>query len=283
MKTLVIYNPKSGSANLEALRSAISKVGIAADFMPISARNIAAGISSAQLVIAAGGDGTINAVASHLIGTNKTLGILPAGTLNHFAKELQIPLDLGQAANIIAKGATRQVDAGHVNGHTFINNSSIGLYPRSLRVREEHQKTIGKWPAAIVGMLHGLFNSRHYHVELLVDGKRHTFRTPFVFIGNNEYKRSGAQLGTRRSLDSGTLAVYIIKATHPLKTVYALVRMFMTRKYRTRDFAVHVTDSCTIRTRHNKRLNIACDGEVFTTHTPLHFKSQHKALRVITK
>ena len=283
MKTLVIYNPKSGSADLKKIQSAMAGAGVTAEYTPISSRVFASKIESAQVIIAAGGDGTINAVASHITGTSKKLGILPSGTLNHFAKELRIPLNVEQAAKVIAKGKTRQVDIGQVNGHVFINNSSIGVYPRSLRVREEHQKTIGKWPAALLGMVYGLFHPRHYRVELLVNGAKHTFRTPFVFIGNNEYKRSNPGLGTRHTLNSGQLAVYIIKTTHPLKTIFALMRMFMTKKYRTHDFAVHLTDSCVIRTRNHKQLRVACDGEVFKMDTPLHLNSKHKALQVLTK
>jgi diacylglycerol kinase family enzyme len=282
MKTLIIYNQKSGSADLKKIQSAMADAGVTAEYLPISSRNLASKIKSAQIVVAAGGDGTINAVASHIVGTPKKLGILPAGTLNHFAKELLIPPTLEEAAKIIANGKARRVDVGEVNEHVFINNSSIGVYPRSLRIREEHQKTLGKWPAAVIGMLYGVFHPRHYHVELLVNGAKHTFRTPFVFIGNNEYKRSNLELGARHALDSGKLAVYIIKTTHPLKTIYALVRMFMTKKYRTHDFAVHLTDSCVIRTRSYKQLRVACDGEVFKMNTPLHFNSKHKALHVIT-
>lgn len=261
----------------------MASAGVAAKYAPINSRALANKITSAQVVIAAGGDGTINAVASHIIGTSKKLGIIPSGTLNHFAKELHIPINIEQAAKIIATCKTRQVDIGQVNGHIFINNSSIGVYPRSLRIREERQKIIGKWPAALLGLLYGVFHPRHYRVELLVNGTKHTFRTPFVFIGNNEYKRSNLEFGTRRTLDSGQLAMYIIKTTHPLKTIIALVRMFMSKKYSTHDFAVHITDSCTIHTRHHKQLRVACDGEVFKTNTPLHFVSKHRALHVISK
>lgn len=283
MKTIVIYNPKSGGTDLTQIKSAMADAAITAEYVPITSPALANKIKSAHTIVAAGGDGTINAVANYLVDTSKKLGILPVGTLNHFAKELQIPLQLQQAAKIIAKAKTRQVDVGGVNDRIFINNSSIGVYPRSLRSREEHQKTIGKWPAAVVGLLYSLFHPRHYYVDLLIDNKKHTFRTPFVFIGNNQYKRNDWELGARHSLDSGNLAMYIIKTTHPLKTVYALVRMFLTKKYRTRNFAVYVTDACTIYTRRHKQLRVACDGEVFTTGTPLHFVSKHKALHVITK
>lgn len=283
MKTLVVYNPKSGSANTKALRAAFAEAGVAATFTSISSRDLEGQIKLATTVVAAGGDGTINAVVTCLIDTKKRLGILPLGTLNHFAKELDIPLGINEAVRVIAAGKVRGVDVGEVNGHVFVNNSSIGIYPRSLRMREEYEKSFGKWPAAIWGLLRSMVHPRHYRVELRINDVAHTFRTPFVFIANNEYKRSRVELGTRRSLDAGLLAIYAIKTTHPLKTAYALVRMFITKKYRTRDFAIHLTDSCSIHARHHDQLRIACDGEVFKVDTPLHYKSKTRALNVIAR
>lgn len=283
MKTLVVYNPNSGSANTKVLKTAFSEAGVAAIFTPITSKDLEGQIKRATTVVAAGGDGTINAVASRVIGTKKTLGILPLGTLNHFAKELEIPLDINEAVRVITAGRVRSVDVGEVNAHVFVNNSSIGIYPRSLRMREEYEKSFGKWPAAVWGLLRSMVHPRHYWVELRINNAMHTFRTPFVFIANNEYKRSGVELGTRHSLDSGLLAIYVTKTTHPLKTAYALLRMFITKKYHTRDFSVHLTDSCSIHTRHHDQLRIACDGEVFKVNTPLHYKSKTKALNVITR
>ncbi len=87
-------------------------------------------------IVAAGGDGTVNGVASALVGTETPLGVLPLGTLNHFAKDLRIPLDLEEAARTVAAGVIRKIDVGEVNGKYFVNNSSIGMYPSVVRGRE---------------------------------------------------------------------------------------------------------------------------------------------------
>ncbi|HVG33349.1 MAG TPA: diacylglycerol kinase family protein, partial [Pyrinomonadaceae bacterium] len=99
-------------------------------------------------VIAGGGDGTINAVASAVVGTDKRLGVLPLGTLNHFAKDLKIPLDLEGAVSNIFDAHVARVDVGEVNGRIFLNNSSLGLYPSIVRQREKQQERLGrgKWP-----------------------------------------------------------------------------------------------------------------------------------------
>src|SRR5581483_6186931 len=103
------------------------------------------------VIVAAGGDGTLNAVASALVGTDIALGVLPMGTLNHFAKDLKIPLDVAHAARAIAEGHTKTVDVGVVNGRIFVNNSSLGLYPHIVRARElkQHRPGWGKWTALV--------------------------------------------------------------------------------------------------------------------------------------
>jgi diacylglycerol kinase family enzyme len=94
----------------------------------------------AERIVAGGGDGTLNAVAAATIDSGKTLGVLPLGTLNHFAKDLGIPLDLEGAVGAIVAGHAVRVDVGEVNGHLFLNNASLGLYPRIVRERERQQR-----------------------------------------------------------------------------------------------------------------------------------------------
>ena len=102
-----------------------------------------------RLVVAGGGDGTLNTVASVLVGTDVALGVLPLGTLNHFAKDLHIPLDLEGAVHTIGAGHSVRIDVGDINGQVFLNNSSLGLYPRIVRHRQKQQERLGrgKWPA----------------------------------------------------------------------------------------------------------------------------------------
>src|SRR5512141_2280718 len=107
---------------------------------------IAAGV---QTVVAGGGDGTINEVASLLVGTKLTLGVLPLGTLNHFAKDLGVPLDLEGAVRTVVQGRVAEVDVGEVNGRVFVNNSGLGIYPQIVAEREAEQERrgTGKWAA----------------------------------------------------------------------------------------------------------------------------------------
>ena len=174
-------------------------------------------------VVAAGGDGTVSAVASLLVGTDRVLGVLPLGTWNHFARDLGIPADLEGAVRVIREGAPRAVDVGEVNGRIFLNNSSIGLYPAIVRQREKQQERLGrsKWSALFWATIRVL---RHHHsvtVRLDAEGEARVLRTPLLFIGNNAYDMRGFEIGQRSRLDGGELSLYLTKRS----SVWALIRL----------------------------------------------------------
>src|ERR1700736_2012902 len=124
---------------------------------------------NSQIIVAGGGDGTVNAVTNELMGTSITLGVIPLGTLNHFAKDLHIPLDLEGAARNLIAGRAVSVDVGEVNGRIFLNNSSLGIYPRIVRQREQQQK-IGrsKWIAFARATISVLVRYSHFRLRLQV-------------------------------------------------------------------------------------------------------------------
>lgn len=155
-------------------------------------------------IVAAGGDGTVSAVVAAIVDTDIALGVLPLGTLNHFAKDLGLPLDLEAAIDRLLSGATRRVDVGEVNGRTFVNNSSLGLYPDIVRDRERQRKRLGrrKWPAFALACLSALRRYPFLGVRLTVGGSERIYRTPFVFIGKNDYRMDGLALGERDRIDA---------------------------------------------------------------------------------
>jgi len=143
-------------------------------------------------VIVGGGDGSISTVAGVLAGSGVPLGVIPLGTLNHFAKDLKIPLAVVEAVAVIAAGATRPIDVGEVNGLIFINNSSIGFYPYLVLDRERQRRRHGlpKWLAMIAACLRAV---RHFPLRRLTisaEGWTQSYRSPCVFVGNNEYRHS---------------------------------------------------------------------------------------------
>jgi diacylglycerol kinase family enzyme len=235
-----------------------------------------------KAIVAGGGDGTLNAVASHIVGSATLFGILPLGTLNHFAKDLGIPLDTAQALATIAEGRATTVDVGEVNGRFFLNNSSLGLYPDIVRDRERQQHRLGrgKWLAFIWAVWGAMRRYPFLRVQLTVDGDTSPHRTPFVFVGNNAYQMQGFQIGSRPGLRDGVLSVYLAHDTGRVRLLALGLRALAGRLRQTRDFHALLAQALTIETRH-RQLRVAIDGEVLRMQAPLHYRIHAAALRVI--
>ena len=239
------------------------------------------GRAAGGLVVAGGGDGTIAAVASALVDTETPLGVLPMGTLNHFAKDLGIPLDLEKAVQALFTGKVAQVDVGEVNGRIFLNNSSIGFYPRIVRERESQQRQgSGKWVAFAKAAAHIVQKSRKLHVALDDDqNQRQAYDTPFLFIGNNRYAVAGLEIGTRAALDGGKLWVCAAPDAGRF-SLFLLVVQALLGFVRDADLAAFETDQTDVKTN-RRHLHVATDGEVTLMQTPLHYRSRPGALRVV--
>lgn len=238
-------------------------------------------VENAEIVVAGGGDGTISSVAAEVAKAHKTLGILPLGTLNNFSKDLQIPQNLAGAVRVIAEGNTAVIDLAEVNGFTFINNSSIGLYPSLVRRREKQQRLgRGKWNAAFWAALRIFRLSPFLKVRIEVDGKSFLRKTPFVFVGNNEYEMELYNIGRRTQLGAGKLSVYFLHRSGRLGVIMLLFHTLFGSLRQWKDFEEVNTDEITIESR-KKILPVALDGEVRILQTPLYYKIRPKALKVI--
>ena len=287
MSVTVIYNPKSGTTGgLDDIKKAFAAQDIQPTYLPVTSkllhRQLKTELTNPRaIIVAAGGDGTVSTVASFVHGSKAKLGIIPSGTLNHFAKDAGIPLGIEEAVKLVAHGSAKKVDAAMVNKKIFVNNASIGLYPLSLRTRAQYDGQIGKWPAALVGAIKVLAHPRRYHVELAIDGKKIVRRTPFVFIGNNSYHFNQPPFLRRPKLDTGLLSVTVVKAHSPLAVIHLFIKTLFTKKRRTAEFETYNVASFRLYTRHHRSLHVAYDGEVTTLKTPLVYTSLPGALRVI--
>jgi diacylglycerol kinase family enzyme len=239
--------------------------------------------NGARAVVAGGGDGTVGSVAGALAGSEMPLGVLPLGTLNHFAKDLRIPLGLEEAARNVCEGREVLVDVGEVNGQVFINNSSLGLYPRIVRRRERLQERegSGKWSAFARASLAVLRRYPFLNVRLDADGQRIVRSTPFVFVGNNEYRMESLRMGGRQRLDAGRLCLYVAHRTGRLGLLRLALSALFGRLGRAGDFDSLGAEEIWVETRRPKRLPVATDGEVNVMTTPLHFRVRPGALKVI--
>lgn len=233
-------------------------------------------------IVAAGGDGTVSAVASVLVGTPAALGVLPLGTLNHFARDAGIPLSLDAAVDTIIAGHTRLVDVGEVNGRIFVNNSSIGLYPAIVAERSELQRRgMRKWTAFAQAVYRIMRRVPHFHASVHADGRYDgTDRTPFIFVGNNAYHAAGLRIGERQRLDEGKLWVCSAPDAGRAQLIGMAMRALVGR---TKPIELKVLEAkeLWVQTRRRRRITVANDGELLATRSPLHYRIHPQALRVV--
>ena len=276
-----------GKEAAEEIRSALVAAGVNAsveldDGSGIVERAKEAVAEGAPLLIVGGGDGSVSAAAGILAGTKTKLGILPLGTLNHFARDLGIPLDLSEAAALIGNGRARPVDVAEVNGRIFVNNSAIGLYPLMVIDRDLQQKRLGrsKRLAMLVASARTLARFSHYRLTLTVNDERSRIDTPLLFVGNNDYRIDLRAPGRRESLEDGRLSVFVMRKKTRRGLLAASIRALFNR---TRpDDMVRLEDV--------QRLQVSCprshvvisiDGEVESVNPPLDYRIRKGALSVI--
>jgi diacylglycerol kinase family enzyme len=286
----VVVNARSGSGDNHPVASRIAEIfaaqGAAPAIAVVAGSEVADATRSAlehgaSVVVAAGGDGTVGTVASVLAGTRATLGVIPLGTLNHFAKDLQIPLDVEAAVRTIAEGHSVAVDLGDVNGQLFVNTASLGLYPRLVWEREKAQRGgRRKWRALAVAAVRMWYQYRSVHAVLRSDDHCRLVRTPFVFVGNNEYQLEPDKVGGRQRLDEGRLHVCIAPDMTRIAFVRLLVTAVMGRLQAAHSIESLFSTAVSIEVDGSK-VGVSLDGELCIMAVPLSFRIRPGILRVI--
>jgi YegS/Rv2252/BmrU family lipid kinase len=276
-------DPKVGDNVTEALRAAGLDPQvelIAGGDCAVRARAVAE--RGDELLVVGGGDGTISAAASALVGTKTLLGILPLGTLNHFARDLGVPNDLAEAAKLIASRKSRQVDVAEMNDRIFINNSAIGLYPLMVLDRDLQRRKLGrsKRLAMIVASFRTLARFGHQRLTLTVNDEKARVDTPLLFVGNNDYRLDLGAPGKRESVEDGVLSVFVMRKKTRRGFIAASLRALFNREKP--DDMVRLEHVERLRVTSKKSvLAVSLDGEVVGAETPLTYNIRKKALRVI--
>lgn len=237
--------------------------------------------------VAAGGDGTVRAVAESVRGTEREFGVLALGTLNHFARDLRLPLELEGAVAGIAQSLTVAVDVGEVQSSSgkalvFVNNSSLGAYPAMVMERERMKKAgRNKWASLLLASMKAFVRFRCLTVTFEVDGEERQCTTPFLFVGNNEYCLDGARLGERDRLDGGRLCLYLAPGASRATMLRFVAAAAMGRLKALPEFVEFGTSEFTVDARRRKRLRVSLDGEVRRLAGPLRYRICPGALRVL--
>ena len=249
------------------------------DVHPEAMRALDAGF---PIIAAAGGDGTVSAVASHLAGTDRRLGILPIGTFNYVARSFGIPLGIEEAVQVIVEGRELAIDVGEVNGRAFLNNAGLGGYVKIVRRREQVFHRWGRSRiAAYWVILRSLFDLRRsLTLKVTVDGEVRQYRSPMAFVAKSAYQLEQYGLAGSACIAQRQLALFVAPDCGRLELIRRAVALALGNLEPELDFALHCGSDILVETSKRKR-HVICDGEVQRLTAPFHFRIWKDALRLL--
>jgi diacylglycerol kinase family enzyme len=207
------------------------------------------------------------------------MGVLPLGTFNHFAKELGMPFDLGEAARAIARGRPKSIDLGTINGEVFINHAAVGVYPHMVRRREalRRRQGLGKFPAMAVAFVDTFIDYPTFGLRVRVGGAAKARRSPFAFVANNRYILDA--YGIEGHGGRETLSLLLAHDAGRIALMRMGLKALLGRLGRDA-YDLLTFDAARIDSR-RRRLLVEIDGELETMKPPLQFRLMKGALTVI--
>jgi diacylglycerol kinase family enzyme len=234
------------------------------------------------VLVAAGGDGTITAVAEAAAADGRRLGILPSGTFNFVARGLGIPEELDDAVRTLVGGTAQPTTVAEVNGRLFLNNASLGLYPAILREREGIYRRWGRSRIAahwsVVRAIFGAF--RPLQLRITVDGRVIRARTPLLFVARSAFQLDRYGLEGGDAVRAGRFALFLVPDVPPLRLFLITLRLALGGVRPGHDIELITCDEITVESA-RRRLLVARDGERGPMASPLTFRLRHDALQVI--
>jgi len=294
----VVFNRASGRGDRDevgpAVEAACRAAGRACELLPVESPDQLPAIASEAVrrardaggvVVAAGGDGTINCVAQAVLGSGCAFGVLPRGTFNYFARTHGIPADLDAALRVLLTETASPVQVGLLNERVFIVNASLGLYSQSLEDREVWKQQFGRSRLVAAGAVLATILRGHRSLSLTIElhGQPRNVRTPTVFVGNNALQMEQVGLPEARAIDGGSLAGVMLKPVGRWGLLKLLMRGALGR-LRDADqivnFAFQRLTVCPHRFG-TRRVKVATDGEVLWMTLPLRFEVAPHPLMLI--
>lgn len=285
----VVFNLGSGHRDADEEKASISAIlrdgGRQFEFLQcdraesidkLAERAVAQAKACQGMVVAAGGDGTINAVANAVIGSGCPFGVLPQGTFNYFGRDNAISQDSSKAAQVLLSGQISPVQAGRVNGRLFLVNASVGLYPQILEDRETWKRQLGR--SRIVAFFSGMATllkaRRQLRLQIESGGQSMSLRTPTLFVGNNRLQltQAGIDAGHAQAVGQGQLTAVAVRPIGTLALFGLLVRGLLGRLGEAEHIQSFVFRRLTVVPRGMKRIKVATDGEIVWMQTPLVFE-----------
>lgn len=294
-----VMNAASGSRKAReaqaSMREILSAAGRRHEFLlvdnpaelpQVAQRAAEAAVRNDGVVIAAGGDGTINAVTQAMLPTRRPVGIVPLGTFNYSSRAHSIPSDIEEATRALLEPRLKPVQVGVVNERVFLVNASLGLYPQALQDREHYQRLYGRkrvvaLASAVMTVLGG-----YRQLELTVehDGKSESVRTPTVFVGNNPLQLERVGLPEADDVQRRRLAAVIVRPVGTLDLLWLAVRGALGRlgdEERVRNFPFHQMTVQPRRREDARGVKVAIDGEIVWMRPPITFTVAPEPLMLV--
>jgi len=284
----IVINPASGQHGITQTRELLAGIFLEAgrthhfvpvasprELQPASEQAAAQAASCGGVLVAVGGDGTINTVAGAARDAGCPLGLVPGGTFNYFARSHGIPQDQEAAARALLRAQPVDVQVGEVNGRLFLVNASLGLYPQLLQDREAFKKQFGRyrWVAVLSGLVTLFEWRRQLVLEIELDGERTVLTTPTLFAGNNrlQLERIGIEEAVTGRVGEGRLAAVAARPIGTLAMLGLLLRGAFGQLGDADQVQSFAFRSLTVRVRGTRKLKLAADGEVGVVTPPLQF------------
>lgn len=237
--------------------------------------------SGARILVAAGGDGMVNAVAAAVVGSEAALGVLPAGTLNHFAQDIGLCHGVGHALQALLTGDVKTIDVGSVNGNLFLNNSSVGLYPHLVELRERVEKRRGRGRATLEAALLMAQRRDLSRVSFTATSQTQVLHGTFLFVGNNRYEPDLIHRRFRPRLDEGVLWCLILDGPDTRQSVASAGLPGNENTPAHRGPPALTIPQFTVTLANDDATLVSTDGEVQTLRAPLEYRACRQALRVV--
>ena len=238
------------------------------------------------IVVAAGGDGTINAVAQATLGSGRAFGVLPQGTFNYFSRTHGIPADTASAMQVLLHETAQPVQVGLVNDRVFLVNASLGLYPQLLEDREAWKKRLGRsrLVATGAGLMSLLREYRNLRLRIDVHGQTRDVRTPTLFVGNNALQMEQLGFPEAQAIDAGQLAGITLRTVGRVTILWLLLRGALGRlgeADQVVNFSFRHLSVLRSRGLGASLVKVATDGEITWMSLPLEFRVSPEPLMLI--
>lgn len=237
------------------------------------------------VVVAAGGDGTINAVAQAALGSGCAFGVLPQGTFNYFGRTHGISQDTAAATRLLLDAQVQPVQVGLVNERVFLVNASLGLYPQLLEDREAYKQQYGRSRLVAIwaGLLTVLRDHRPLRIRLEARGEVRNVRTPTLFVGNNRLQLERIGIPEAQALEEGQLAAITLRPVGTLSLLWLMLRGAFGQLGDAHNVISFGFRQMTVRPLvfGSRRVKVAMDGEVGWLRPPIEFRVSPEPLPLL--